>query len=340
MKSIFFIFEFGVPNYREFILNHFCSNQKYQINCVSANDKFNYHNPRYNIKIAKELISKGENKIYIFPPLKLLRSDFIITTFNLRRPHTWLYVLFFPWKKWVFWGQGVWKGQGTVVNLLRKLLLKISSGYIVYTEEGKRNLIEFGYPEERISVAINTLAVANSSECKGGEYLLYVGRVQERKRIEWIFPYLKELNINLRVVGDGEYKKKLISLVHKYDIEANVEFFPATFDDEEIKSHFSGAICYITPGHVGLGVVHAFAYGCPIFTVKTMEHAPEIAYCNKDNSYLASGYDDVQQVLLDISNDASKLKRKKRKALLFYQQNLSPNNVIAAFDKQISGKYR
>ena len=79
----------------------------------------------------------------------------------------------------------------------------------------------------------------------------------------------------------------LRELVRELDLESQVEFF-LNFDDFVLKSHFSNAIAYVSPGHVGLGVVHAFAYGVPVITISSFKHAPEFSYCSVSNSYLCN----------------------------------------------------
>lgn len=334
MKNILFLFEFGVPNYRAFILNHLTKSNLYKINSVSADDKFNYQDELDNNIVAKHLLGKKENRLYWFNPLRILWSDYIFTTFNLRRPHTWLFILLFPWKKWIFWGQGIWKG-GFLADFLRKVLLKISKGYIVYTEEGKNNLTAFGYDVKRISIAQNTLFIPNSEKISRGKCLLYVGRLQQRKGLEDVFPYLRKLNLTFVIVGDGDYKNKLVELANQLKVRDLVQFEEATFDERTIKNYFKEAVCYVSPGHVGLGVVHAFSYGCPVLTLTNNEHAPEYIYCNSSNSYLIKNINELEHGLAKLKENKLELQMKRNAAFSTYTYKLSPENVLNAFKFQL-----
>ena len=331
MQKLLFIFEFGVPNYRGFILDYFQRAKKYNVSTISADDKFDYQKQSSSNVIARHIVGKEESRFYLFNPLRVLTANYIVTTFNLRRPHTWIFVLIFPWKKWIFWGQGIWSNEGSV-NLLRKLLLKLSSGYIVYTQEGKANLVKFGYESSKISVAQNTLFIGNSEKISNGSYLLYVGRIQERKGLELLFPHLRKLGLMFLIVGDGTFKKKLQILVKNYNISDLVLFEPGTFDDNKIKEYFRGALCYASPGHVGLGVVHAFSYGCPVLTLKDRTHAPEYAYCNNNNSFLIENTSDLSSSLTELIECHDNLVDKRRAAYSTYIAELSPKNVISAFE--------
>lgn len=329
MLKVSLIFEFFVPNYRYFVLDWLKSRARLFVVC--AEDKFE-GSPPVKCNVLSSSIGSGETRLYFFNPMRLLSSDVIITTFNLRRPHTWVFVFLFPWKKWIFWGQGIWSNTNSIVNFFRKLILSISDGYIVYTPEGKRNLIQEGYPVRKISVAYNTLNVENNSITFGSDYLLFVGRVQKRKSIELIFPYLRELDLKLRIVGDGEYREELKRLSLKLGVDQYVEFFPATFSDELLFEHFKGAIAYYTPTQLGLGVVHAFAYGVPVLTLKNEIHGPEFWYCNHENSYL---YESLESLVAGVNNmdtESEQHMKKREAAYDCYRRSLSPDNVYEAFE--------
>jgi glycosyltransferase involved in cell wall biosynthesis len=55
-----------------------------------------------------------------------------------------------------------------------------------------------------------------------------------------------------------------------------VSFYGAVYDQDELKIHYDTAIAYVSPGHVGLGVLHSFAYGVPVITRRDRQHAPEV----------------------------------------------------------------
>ncbi|MCC5879173.1 MAG: glycosyltransferase, partial [Idiomarina sp.] len=255
---VFMIFEFGVPNYRFFILE-WISKRSRSLTGISGDDKFGFEFP--GIKRCTIKFGKGENKLFIFNPFRLFFKDVVITTFNLRRPHSWMPMLVFPWKKWVLWGHGLGQNRSIFTRLLRKTLFRISDGFIVYTPKGKQRLIEVGYPSEKISVAYNTLSISNPGETKGEEYFLYFGRVQERKGLSLIIPYLNQFKYRLRVVGDGEHLVELVQLAEQHGVTDRIDFYPGTFDEKVIAEHFSGAVGYLSPQNLGLGVVHSFAYG-------------------------------------------------------------------------------
>lgn len=331
-----FLFEFAIPNYRLFIIDWFIK-QYGPVLAVSADDKFDCK-PSCVTKKLSRYIGRNETRFYFLNPFFLINKRIIISTFNLRRFHTWIYIFFFPWKRWIFWGQGIWKNQNFIINNIRKAVLTLSAGYVVYTDEGKQNLLKFGYPSKKISVAKNTILVPNYQMTDGTKYLLYVGRIQERKQIEIIFPFLKELCLKLRIVGDGEYKQTLLKMVSSFNIEDSVSFYPSTFDETELLKHFAGAIVYFSPSSIGLGVVHAFSYGVPVMVLKNNTHGPEYTYCNPENSYLCDGLKQLINYLKLLDPHSLDHLNKKKASFEYYNMHLSYENVFSAFDYHLKNQ--
>ncbi|SDK74199.1 Glycosyltransferase involved in cell wall bisynthesis [Franzmannia pantelleriensis] len=327
--KLFILFEFGIPHYRGFLLEKL--NASFQeIVAYHADDKFSGTFENHSSKC--KCFGSGENKLCIFNVFSLLSASAIVTTLNLRRPHTWVPMLLLPWKKWIIWGSGVGENSSLIVRFLRRILLFISDGFVVYTENGRKKLIEFGYSDEKITVAYNTLKIENSCLTSGEKYFLYVGRVQKRKELDACFHAIKKLQKKLLVVG-GDYNDEISRLKVLADEEGCsdlVEFRSPIYDDAALKDVFSNAIAYVSPGHVGLGVVHAFGYGVPVVTFMERNHAPEFEYCNKHNSYLVLS-DNISDALYECLNKPVEHFKRRESAYCFYKENLSVKNVYNAF---------
>ncbi|RPA68095.1 glycosyltransferase family 1 protein [Cyclobacteriaceae bacterium YHN15] len=333
-KKLLVIFEFGIPPYRTFLLEYFY-NLFNKVKFIHNEERFGNFTvagaaKSPNFKIFKEISFTYVN---IFD---ILKSDVIVTTFNIRKIHTWIFCFFFPNKKWIFWGKGLGQSNNFVVRFLRKILLKISKGFVVYTKEGKDKLIALGYPSSKVSIAYNTLKIDNC-ELTNDEpkYFLYVGRLQKRKELEKLLYELQFIDTKFLIVGNGDLKDELLSLVNKYKIENKVDFLPGVFEEDELKKLFNKAIAYISPGAVGLGVVHSFAYGVPVITsILNKNHGPEFSYLNDSNSFLYEN-DLSSQMKLALSDEKTR-QAKKKEAFRFYSENLSYQNVINAFEYQFN----
>lgn len=326
-KTCLLILEYGIPHYRTFLFDFFnkCFNQ---FHIIHSGERFQ-ESLRYKSIKGKNLKVNEDLSIVFFNPIRILNANVIISTFNIYKPHTWFWVLIFPWKNWILWGQGLGKSNFRPLKLFRKLIIKISNGYVVYSERGKLNLIENGIDPNKISVAYNTLNIENHELTFGEEYFLYVGRIQERKGLEKAIKACKELGFKFLIVGDGILKGELM----KYAENSNhIIFQEGVFEEEALKLIFSKAIAYLSPDHVGLGVVHAFAYGVPVITNKSKEHAPEFDYCNDQNSYLYSDDKELKDILKEAVLNRNKRNEKGNSAYEFYKEKLSSESMIKSFE--------
>lgn len=333
-KSLLVIFEFGIPPYRIFLLEYFY-NLFEKVKFIHNEERFGNLNVAGAVKSPNLKFFKEISITYV-SFLDILRSDIIVTTFNIRKIHTWIFCFIFPYKKWIFWGKGIGQSNNFIVRFLRKTLLKISQGFVVYTEEGRDSLIAMSYPESKVSIAFNTLKIDNceltNDEVK---YFLFVGRLQPRKELDKVLFELQFIDAKFLIVGNGDLKNELLNLVKKYQIEKKVDFLPGIFKEEQLKELFRNAIAYISPGAVGLGVVHSFAYGVPVITsIVNKNHGPEFSYLNETNSYLYEK-DLLDQMKLAV-NDEKTRNAKKKEAYNFYLNNLPFENVLNAFQYQFN----
>jgi|LSQX01.1.fsa_nt_gb glycosyltransferase involved in cell wall biosynthesis len=328
-RNCLLLLEFGIPHYRYFIFEYFNSVFK-EFEIFHSGERFSENN---DFKNKKGVNIKFPNEISLtfFNPFLFFKYELIISTLNLRKPHTWLPIIFFPKKKWILWGQGVHKNESKLLNNFRRYIISKSIGYVTYTDKGRENLISMGVMPEKISVAYNTLRIDNSEMTIGKDYLLYVGRLQKRKGIEKVIKCIKNTKYKLLIIGDGDYKIYLKDLVKSYKLEEQVEFIQGIYDDNLLKKYFSNSIAYVSPDHVGLGVVHSFAYGVPVVTCRNRKHAPEFEYCNESNSYLYNDDNELLDTIKCIYTDDKMRLVKKENAFSFFNKNLHFENVYKAF---------
>jgi glycosyltransferase involved in cell wall biosynthesis len=97
--------------------------------------------------------------------------------------------------------------------------------------------------------------------------LLFVGRLQARKRIDLLFRACAELETNPRliIIGDGPERSALKSLAK--EIYPSAEFIGAKHG-LELKPYFEQADLFVLPGTGGLAVQEAMSYGLPVIVAK------------------------------------------------------------------------
>jgi glycosyltransferase involved in cell wall biosynthesis len=143
---------------------------------------------------------------------------------------------------------------------------------LTYSQRGADEYAALGFPRERIFVAHNSVSSARRS-CSydrrrwTSRRLLFVGRLQARKRVDSLLRACAELGTNPRllIVGDGPERAALESLAK--EIYPSAEFVGAKHG-AELKPYFEQADLFVLPGTGGLAVQEAMSYGLPVIVAK------------------------------------------------------------------------
>ena len=105
-------------------------------------------------------------------------------------------------------------------------------------------------------------------------------------------------------------------------------------DAELLKKYFSKSFAYVSPNHVGLGVVHSFAYGVPVVTKRNSNHAQEFYYLkHQNNALLYEG--DLSESMLKLIMERNLAQQLGVNAHTFYLKNLGIDQMSKAFSKSI-----
>ena len=97
--------------------------------------------------------------------------------------------------------------------------------------------------------------------------ILFVGRLQARKRIDSLLRACAEIQSSprLTIVGDGPQREALESFAK--EIYPSTEFIGAKHG-LELKPYFAQADLFVLPGTGGLAVQEAMSYGLPVIVAK------------------------------------------------------------------------
>lgn len=118
---------------------------------------------------------------------------------------------------------------------------------------------------------------------------LFIGRLIASKRIEDLITYYNLLkkdipNITLDIIGDGP-ENYLIKKAAETDLD--ITWHGTLVNEVDIAPIMKKASLVFIPGHSGLSINHAFAYGRPYITLKGPSHAPELDYIDSGiNGYV------------------------------------------------------
>jgi len=275
-----------------------------------------------------------QNKVFIKPPLywqkgifSLLKENythFIITGESIC-VSTWLLVLLLRLKekKIYFWSHG-WSEKGSKIRkFLTKRLYSMVDHVFLYGNHAKKIMIENGFNGDKLHIIYNSLAYDEQMKIRNSltenkvykkhfqndfHNLIFIGRLTKIKQLDKLLIAIFELNknenkYNLTFIGNGEMQKELEKLAQKLQIENNVWFYGATYDEKELSELIYNADLCVSPGNVGLTAMHAMTYGCPIFTHNSFAYQmPEFEAIIAGQTGDFFIYNDVTSLIQTIDN--------------------------------------
>lgn len=294
MKKILFLFPYA-PSYREPIYRlidqyfdcdfHFCRSSHVQLKYMD------YSKLKHVSFDLEEKMIVGEWCYYKHVgKLNLKDYDVILMTGIFRNLSEW-YVLFKNrWskdrKKVIFWTHATYGKDGLVKKWIKKSMLCMADMVLVYGHYAKDYLIEqkmvkadqvdviynsLDYDKHRQSYQKETPNILQQHFGNALPTLLFIGRLTIQKKLHMIIESIHQLSLqghdyNLVLIGDGETREQLESLVEKYHLQQQVWFYGSCYDDEESAQIIKYADLCVSPGNVGLTAIHALTFGCPVIT--------------------------------------------------------------------------
>ena len=228
-----------------------------------------------------------------------------------------------------------------VAAWVRRPLLRKMNALIFYEAGTRDEFLAKGFPDEMLFVANNTQYVDPETVIlrQPKEYFLYVGRIQERKSVDLALrafakmkKEVKDENLKFVIVGGGD-KTPLVKVAMEEDIIDAVEFTGAIHDQKKLGAVFSKAYAYVSPGHVGLGVLHSIACGVPVITCSGRLHSVEISNCKPDNSLVVPyTVDDVAEAMTLLYKDKELQQKLSDAAYMYYQGNCTIDKMVDGID--------
>jgi len=143
---------------------------------------------------------------------------------------------------------------------------------LAYSQRGADEYAALGFPREKIFVAHNSVSAKPTLNVKRLTFnvqpvILFVGRLQPRKRVDYLLRACAEVKSKPRliIVGDGPERAALESLAK--DVYPAAEFVGAKHG-AETQPYFAEADLFVLPGSGGLAVQEAMSHGLPVIVAK------------------------------------------------------------------------
>jgi len=307
MKKVIILQNY-VPHYRKPIYNEL--GLKYDVTILHSGNPSIIENDSYKEIIVKsQKIWKFHLQCGVIKTLRANKYDTIIAMFDLAWISYILINFIYP-RKIIYWGHRY--SSNSIVNSFRTIMMKISKANILYSQIEVERMIVSGIDKKKIFIAHNTMLVPNKENCSNNlkDRFIFVGRAQKRKKVDLLITafsnILNELqsDTKLYIIGEGEENDSLKEIVNKLSINERVIFTGAIHDNALLKTHFSKSYAYISPGPVGLGVLHSFAYGVPVVTLDYGKHGPEYHnIIDNENGLLFNDLNELESLILNLEKN-------------------------------------
>ncbi len=211
-------------------------------------------------------------------------------------------------RKVVVWGQGFsrkrdFRPKSHPLDMLNLAIAKLANAYVAYSAEIKDRLSNY-VDNGKLFVGFNTLNLSGLNETrkrlvseskievrnrlglKSKYYIVFIGRLQKRKKIDLFIETLVQLqqkhkmDIGGIIIGHGPEECSLRKLADETSVR-DLHFTGGLNLEESSEFLFASDVLFM-PGWLGLAVNHAFFFGLPIvgrkWDDKLSNHGPEAAY--------------------------------------------------------------
>ena len=333
-----------MPHYRKPVYNQL--GLKYNLTLLHSGNPSVTEVDNYNeIIVGYKKISKFYFQKNIIKILKDNKYDVIIAMFDPAWISYMVINFIFP-NKIIYWGHRY--SSNIFVNLFRTIMMRICRSNILYSDIEVERMIASGIDRKKIFIANNTMLIPNKENCSNNlkDRFVFVGRAQKRKKVDLLITafsnILNELqsDTKLYIIGEGKENDSLKEIVNKLSINERVIFTGAIHDNALLKMHFSKSYAYISPGPVGLGVLHSFAYGVPVVTLNYGKHGPEYHnIIDNENGLLFNDINELERIIVNLEKNKNNTIRLGSNAFNHYNNKRNIKVMVNGLIQAINYDY-
>lgn len=242
-------------------------------------------------------------------------------------------------RKVIGWGLGspspLRRGVGVRSRFIHQFDAMIS-----YSQRGAEEYAALGVPREKIFVAHNSVSPAperpdGRPQTIDHATILFVGRLQARKRVDFLLRACAELGTNPRllIVGDGPERTLLESLAK--EIYPSVEFIGAKHG-AELKPYFEQADLFVLPGTGGLAVQEAMSHGLPVIVAKGDGTQDDLVRENNGWQIQPENYDALVSAMKNALSDVARLRRMGAESFRIVSEEINIQKMAETFVKALN----
>jgi glycosyltransferase involved in cell wall biosynthesis len=237
-------------------------------------------------------------------------------------------------RKVIGWGLG----SPAVHGIRRKRRIAFINQFdamLSYSRRGAEEYAALGFPREKIFVAHNSVSPIPEKpddrlQTVGRATILFVGRLQARKRIDSLLRACAEVETNPRllIAGDGPERISLESLAK--EIYPSAEFIGAKHG-LELKPYFQQADLFVLPGSGGLAVQEAMSYGLPVIVAKGDGTQDDLVSEGNGWQIPPEDYGALVAAIKNALSDTARLRRMGEESFRIVSEEINIQKMVEVF---------
>ena len=239
------------------------------------------------------------------------------------------------------WGLGSPPGRG-FLRLGRASFINQFDAMIAYSQRGADEYAALGFPPEKILVAHNSVSAPPSfplplrpSIFTPKHFLLFVGRLQARKRLDLLLRACAQLAspLKLVIVGDGPERKSLEEFARQ--IYPAAEFVGAKHG-AELAPYFTAADLFVLPGTGGLAIQEAMSYGLPVIVAQGDGTQDDLVRKKNGWQIPPDDFEALLSTMKDALSDAARLRRMGEESYRIVKDEINIEKMVETFVRALN----
>jgi len=224
---------------------------------------------------------------------------------------------------------------GRFRNFLIKIFYRFADAIFVCSRASKKDLTDnYGLDGKKIKIIRNwTVFSARKTVLKKRYHLIYFGRFEKTKRLDFLIKALKEIkkkenNVRLCLLGDGKEKENLVRMANLYHLEKNVDFVSPIRGVEDFlaKSKIFVYCSQIKAEGFPMAILEAMATKTPVLTNNFA--GAEDFLAEGENCYFFHGQKEFVDKTLWLLKNPVKRKALAAKAYQYVKRCHSSKNIL------------
>jgi glycosyltransferase involved in cell wall biosynthesis len=233
-------------------------------------------------------------------------------------------------RKVIGWGLGAPKQSAIWKQFIRQFDAMIS-----YSQRGADEYAALGFPREKIFVAHNSVSAKPTLNAERSTFnvqptLLFVGRLQARKRVDSLLRACAEIGSNPRllIVGDGPERAALETLAK--EVYPPAEFIGAKHG-AELRPYFEQADLFVLPGTGGLAVQEAMSYGLPVIVAKGDGTQDDLVRVGNGWQIQPEDYGALVAAMKNALSDRARLREMGKESFRIVSEEINIQKMVESF---------